>query len=75
MKLGRLAYQQPFPICQVLDILESLATNIKSGLSYSGARSIRELQAKAKFIEQTLPDNRKVALTYLAGNEEKLRQR
>ncbi|MAH60534.1 MAG: guanosine monophosphate reductase [Flavobacteriaceae bacterium] len=37
----------------VVEILESLATNIKSGLSYSGARTIRELQAKAKFIGQT----------------------
>lgn len=37
----------------VVDILESLAINIKSGLSYSGARNIRELQAKARFIAQS----------------------
>ena len=37
----------------VVDILESLTTNIKSGLSYSGARNIRELQAKARFIAQS----------------------
>ena len=35
------------------DILADLKRNIRSGLSYSGARSIRELQAKAVFIRQT----------------------
>lgn len=35
-------------------ILESLEQNIKSGLSYTGARSITELQARATFIQQTL---------------------
>lgn len=34
-------------------ILQDLKRNIKSGFSYSGARNIRELQAKAKFIKQT----------------------
>ena len=33
--------------------MEDIKNGIKSGLSYSGARSIRELQAKAKFIRQT----------------------
>ena len=35
------------------DVLEDLGRGIKSGLSYSGARTIRQLQAKAKFIRQT----------------------
>ena len=37
----------------VKKILDSLQQNIKSGLSYSGSRSISELQSKAKFIMQT----------------------
>ena len=35
----------------VLDILDEIAINIRSGLSYSGARNIRELQFKAKWVE------------------------
>jgi len=35
------------------DILDDLARGIRSGLSYSGARTITELQSKAKFIRQT----------------------
>ena len=35
------------------DVLADLARGIRSGLSYSGARTIRELQQKAKFIRQT----------------------
>jgi IMP dehydrogenase len=35
------------------DILEELERGIRSGLSYTGARSIRALQAKATFIRQT----------------------
>ena len=35
------------------DVLEDLERGIRSGLSYSGARSIRELQTKAEFIQQT----------------------
>ena len=35
------------------DILEELERGIRSGLSYSGARSVKQLQAKAKFIRQT----------------------
>ena len=34
-------------------ILKELSGSIKSGLSYSGARNIQELQTKAKFIRQT----------------------
>ena len=35
------------------DVLADLERGIRSGLSYSGARSIKELQAKAKWIRQT----------------------
>ena len=34
-------------------ILESLAGGIRSGLSYSGVRSLQELRSKATFIRQT----------------------
>jgi len=34
-------------------VLEELARGIRSGLSYSGARSVRELQRKARFMRQT----------------------
>lgn len=34
-------------------IVEQLAGGIRSGLSYSGARSIRQLHAKAQFVRQT----------------------
>ena len=37
----------------VSDVLAGLERGIRSGLSYSGARTIRELQAKARFIRQT----------------------
>ena len=37
----------------VSDLLEKVKMNVKSGLSYSGARNIRELQAKARFVKQT----------------------
>ena len=37
----------------VTDILYELERGIRSGLSYSGARSIRELHAKAIFVRQT----------------------
>ena len=37
----------------VADILDDLTRGIRSGLSYSGARTIPELQAKARFIRQT----------------------
>lgn len=42
----------PYKGC-VVDILQKLERNIKSGLSYSGARNIRELQAKSTFIKQS----------------------
>jgi IMP dehydrogenase len=35
------------------DILEELSRGIRSGFSYSGARTLGELQAKAKFVKQT----------------------
>jgi len=35
------------------DVLADLERGIRSGLSYSGARSIKELQGKAKWIRQT----------------------
>ena len=38
----------------VIDVLRELERGIRSGLSYSGARSIRELQAKAVFLRQTI---------------------
>ena len=37
-----------------MDVLDDLERGIRSGLSYSGARSITELQAKAQFIRQTV---------------------
>jgi len=37
----------------VVEILESLEKGIRSGLSYSGARNLRELQDNAAFIRQT----------------------
>ena len=37
----------------VVDILHRLEKNIKSGLSYTGARNLKEFRAKAKFIKQT----------------------
>ena len=38
----------------VIDILDDLERGIRSGLSYSGARTIAELQAKSQFIRQTV---------------------
>ena len=37
----------------LLPRIEELSTGIRSGFSYSGARTLRELQAKARFIHQT----------------------
>ena len=37
----------------VSQVLEDLERGIRSGLSYSGARNISELQCKAEFIRQT----------------------
>lgn len=38
---------------RVEDILSKLERNIKSGLSYTGARNLSELRSKARFIKQT----------------------
>lgn len=38
---------------KVKNILEDLERGIRSGLSYSGARSLFDLQSKAKFVRQT----------------------
>ena len=37
----------------VADVLEELKRGIRSGLSYSGARTVSELQGKARFVRQT----------------------
>jgi IMP dehydrogenase len=37
----------------VEDVLDSLERGIRSGFSYSGARTLSELQSKAKFVRQT----------------------
>jgi len=37
----------------VVDILQDIAGNIKSGFSYSGVRDLRDLQSKATFLQQT----------------------
>ena len=37
----------------VTNVLEDIRNGIRSGLSYSGARTIKELQAKACFVRQT----------------------
>ena len=38
---------------KVITILDELKNGVRSGLSYSGARTIKELQEKAHFIRQT----------------------
>jgi IMP dehydrogenase len=38
---------------EVAEILRNLHKNVKSGLSYTGACSLAELRAKARFIQQT----------------------
>jgi IMP dehydrogenase len=37
----------------VVPILEDLERGIRSGFSYSGARTLEELQAKSQFVQQT----------------------
>lgn len=37
----------------VVSILDNLRQNIRSGLSYSGCRNVRELQQRAQFIQQS----------------------
>ncbi len=39
---------------KLVGVLDMISQNVKSGLSYSGVRSIEELQTKAVFIKQTL---------------------
>jgi IMP dehydrogenase len=36
------------------NVLDDIARNIRSGLSYSGARDLVELRSKAKFIKQSV---------------------
>ena len=50
----------------VQNILSNLAAGIASGLSYSGARDIKELQEKAKFIMQT-PAGQQESWTHILG--------
>jgi len=38
----------------VNNTLAELERGIRSGFSYSGARNLRELQSKAKFVRQTV---------------------
>ncbi len=42
----------PYKGC-VVNIMQDLMQNVRSGLSYTGARNITQLQAKAEFITQT----------------------
>jgi IMP dehydrogenase len=37
----------------VVDILQDIAGNIKSGFSYTGVRTLKDLQSKATFLQQT----------------------
>jgi len=39
----------------VTDILEDLSRGIRSGFSYSGARTLEEMQARSQFVRQTTP--------------------
>lgn len=48
----------------VRDILFKLEKNIKSGLSYSGARNLKEFRAKARFLKQT-PSSLKESNTHI----------
>ena len=38
---------------KLVDVIKELERGIRSGLSYSGARSVRELQAKAQWMQQS----------------------
>jgi len=48
------------------DTVESLSLGIRSGFSYSGARNLAELQAKAKFVKQTVAGQSESATHILA---------
>ena len=50
----------------VTNVLFELDKGVRSGLSYSGARSVRELQAKARFVVQT-PAGAKESSTHIDG--------
>ena len=52
----------------VKDIIEDLAAGIRSGLSYSGARSIMEFQVKSEFIVQT-PSGQSESGTHILTRE------
>ena len=55
------------PACgPAADVLEELKRGVRSGLSYSGARNIRELQEKARFISQTTAAQRESS-THILG--------
>ena len=45
---SRVPYRGP-----VVNILEDLEKGIRSGFSYTGARSLTQLQTKARFVAQT----------------------
>lgn len=53
----------------VKDIIPNLESNIKSGLSYSGARTITELQARANFIHQSLAGQAESSTHILKRNQ------
>ena len=50
--LGGHIYNDTLKGC-VIDIVHNLMQSVRSGLSYSGARNITQLQAKAEFIVQS----------------------
>ena len=60
---ARVPYRGP-----VKSILFDLEKGIRSGLSYSGARSITEFQAKADFVAQT-PAGMGESRTHIAGRK------
>ena len=50
------------------EIIEDLCRGIKSGLSYSGARTISELQSKCEFVQQSAASQSESA-THIVGRE------
>ena len=50
----------------VAAVLENLELGIRSGFSYTGARDLRELHAKAKFVRQT-PAGQTESGTHILG--------
>ena len=59
MKLAHLYDLKPRDLAK--KIINEIMTNVRSGFSYSGARSIKELQELAVFAQQT-------SLTHKEGN-------